>query len=605
MKLKFLKYVKYIGIVSLTCIWALSTISCIASHNESYTLDGTIENDTPLGTFTEDDRRILQADPRQIQRENKEKLEEKKREHEETQRELEEINEALIAQQAEAEDVRNTLEALDDTALENQMQTLIEDIENTNASLQLDSTTEEEKQALNARLPELLNKLSMINEILAERRNADIAPDHHDQVDGETVVEVISDITEDTLETENILETEEGLEEEDLRERQAELEEKIETQKEEISQIEAVIHHIEHPSLDDYGHIRVKLFPNKITNRYDLDHYPSVEGEDRKYAKLHNKNGFAVQKINPVSNQVLENLGQAHIVEMFFDCPNRTTSCSTNRIVLDENQNKTFYLQSDAVSVVPLQDITSSTSSNYFDLGATNVQWNNYSGFFRGSFRIQFAQHYWSIINSIDLDVYLLSVVPSELNSNTEEAVKAQILVARTYAVNRSRLARRRGRVWDVLPTTSSQLYLGMKSERADYYNLVMESRKQVLFTGAKVTLTEYYSCGSPRTIDPGSLPNVDPLTEQKVRNIPSHRCSNGRRKARPNGDVVAFGHGRGLPQLAAVQLAQHGWPSTETRRPTPEATVPTRLDQPWTANDIVKYFYNQTRVGSIEEINI
>ena len=72
------------------------------------------------------------------------------------------------------------------------------------------------------------------------------------------------------------------------------------------------------------------------------------------------------------------------------------------------------------------------------------------------------------VVNHINLEKYLESVVNGEFNSNwAEAAVEAQVIAARTYALYQMKEMRKdRGRVFDVESTQKDQVYLGL--DRAD-----------------------------------------------------------------------------------------------------------------------------------------
>src|SRR5207302_8404291 len=68
-----------------------------------------------------------------------------------------------------------------------------------------------------------------------------------------------------------------------------------------------------------------------------------------------------------------------------------------------------------------------------------------------------------TVVNVIFLEDYLRGVVPNELSYPAPEALKAQAVAARTYAVkNRGQFA---AEGFDLLPTTRSQVYRGLASE--------------------------------------------------------------------------------------------------------------------------------------------
>jgi hypothetical protein len=70
----------------------------------------------------------------------------------------------------------------------------------------------------------------------------------------------------------------------------------------------------------------------------------------------------------------------------------------------------------------------------------------------------------FDVINDVDVDGYLKSVVPKEMLPDwTVEAYKAQAIVARTYALYTAKTSG--GQTWDLFPDTRSQVYGGLASE--------------------------------------------------------------------------------------------------------------------------------------------
>ncbi len=90
----------------------------------------------------------------------------------------------------------------------------------------------------------------------------------------------------------------------------------------------------------------------------------------------------------------------------------------------------------------------------------------NYKGVnYRGIVEIHPESGSALVVNVLPLEDYLLAVVPSEMPANwPEEALKAQAICARTYAVNEILKTGNR-RVYDVDATTNSQVYGGMDKE--------------------------------------------------------------------------------------------------------------------------------------------
>ncbi len=74
------------------------------------------------------------------------------------------------------------------------------------------------------------------------------------------------------------------------------------------------------------------------------------------------------------------------------------------------------------------------------------------------------GQQLWSVINTVAIDDYIRSVVPSEVISSwATETLKAQAIAARTYGLYEIAEARSRQSPWDVDPTTWFQSYQGVE----------------------------------------------------------------------------------------------------------------------------------------------
>ncbi len=107
---------------------------------------------------------------------------------------------------------------------------------------------------------------------------------------------------------------------------------------------------------------------------------------------------------------------------------------------------------------------------------------------FRGQFSLEptyFSERrefLWSLINDVDVEDYLYSVVPSEVPSYWHPtALEVQAIAARSYAIRQMVLARRDGQPWDVDPTTMYQSYRGSGKEQKATTGAVENTRGQVL----------------------------------------------------------------------------------------------------------------------------
>ncbi|HEX5706779.1 MAG TPA: SpoIID/LytB domain-containing protein, partial [Pyrinomonadaceae bacterium] len=108
-----------------------------------------------------------------------------------------------------------------------------------------------------------------------------------------------------------------------------------------------------------------------------------------------------------------------------------------------------------------------------------------------------------TVVNVVGLEDYVRGVVPNELSPGAYpalEALKAQAVAARTYAVsNRGRFAREG---FDLLPTTRSQVYGGRMSEHAVTDRAVEETRGRVATHDGRPINALYTSTCGGRTED-------------------------------------------------------------------------------------------------------
>ena len=126
---------------------------------------------------------------------------------------------------------------------------------------------------------------------------------------------------------------------------------------------------------------------------------------------------------------------------------------------------------------------------------------------FRGRIEV-FANRRGSltVVNVIGLEDYVRGVVPNELSFPALEALKAQAVAARTYALkNRGQFA---PEGFDLLPTTRSQVYRGLSSETSLTTRAVDETRGIVAtYNGEPINALYTSTCGG-RTEDAENIFN-------------------------------------------------------------------------------------------------
>ncbi|PCJ57788.1 MAG: hypothetical protein COA79_14995 [Planctomycetota bacterium] len=114
-----------------------------------------------------------------------------------------------------------------------------------------------------------------------------------------------------------------------------------------------------------------------------------------------------------------------------------------------------------------------------------------------------------NVVNELDLETYLLGVLPGETFSTFGiEAIKSQVVASRTYALSES--LKRQNKLWHLRNTTRSQVYKGMVKVHPKFKKAIEETRGLVL-QGDEGVLKAYFSshCG-------GATASLDSLPWEK-----------------------------------------------------------------------------------------
>ena len=117
---------------------------------------------------------------------------------------------------------------------------------------------------------------------------------------------------------------------------------------------------------------------------------------------------------------------------------------------------------------------------------------------FRGEFLLQRGTIGVTVVNRLPLEQYLLSVVALELGfraPSDREAVKAQAVAARTYAVRFRN--RREALGFDVFPTDADQVYSGVESEMPEVNAAVGATAGEIVtWQGQPIQALFHSTCG-------------------------------------------------------------------------------------------------------------
>lgn len=121
---------------------------------------------------------------------------------------------------------------------------------------------------------------------------------------------------------------------------------------------------------------------------------------------------------------------------------------------------------------------------------------------YRGAVLVRAGAAGVTVVNVLDLETYLLGVVPLEIGANRPpeelEAVKAQAIAARTYAIRH--LGRRSALGFDVYGTVSDQAYGGAMAEDPVSTRAVRETRGEVIIHDGEPIEAFYHSTCGGRT---------------------------------------------------------------------------------------------------------
>lgn len=162
---------------------------------------------------------------------------------------------------------------------------------------------------------------------------------------------------------------------------------------------------------------------------------------------------------------------------------------------------------------------------------------------YRGDFIINNWGSSLTLINNLSLEDYLKGVVPSEMPSKwNTEALRAQAIAARSYAVATKTAGKHASKGYDLVDTTADQAYGGASAEKITTSKAVEDTKGIVLVQNNKVLPTYYHasSGGQTKVWDSGnsflhSVPSFDEGTKKN-------------------------GHGVGMSQHGANNLAAQGY---------------------------------------------
>lgn len=120
---------------------------------------------------------------------------------------------------------------------------------------------------------------------------------------------------------------------------------------------------------------------------------------------------------------------------------------------------------------------------------------------YRGAFYIYKTESGIEIVNVLDIEYYLMSVIPAEIGNgrkpNDYQAVMAQAVSARTFTMDKILNNRSKSLRYDLLASTFDQVYDGISSENPNYESLLTETRGVIASYKNELIQSLYHStCG-------------------------------------------------------------------------------------------------------------
>jgi len=200
-----------------------------------------------------------------------------------------------------------------------------------------------------------------------------------------------------------------------------------------------------------------------------------------------------------------------------------------NKMILS-NEGKSYNIHAGAIFIKP-------ASSKGFVY--SKKRW------YRGEFLVFVTRNGLTLTNEVDIESYILGVVPAEMPSRwNPEALKAQAIAARSYAI--ANMGKHASAGFDLTDTTEDQCYKGASAETAKTNDAVMSTKGQVLVYGNKIIPAYYHSSSGGQTLPSGAvwgknLPFIRPVASYD-NNVPKN------------------GHGVGMSQYGANYLAGYGY---------------------------------------------
>lgn len=213
-------------------------------------------------------------------------------------------------------------------------------------------------------------------------------------------------------------------------------------------------------------------------------------------------------EVGPAGNMQSEGKPMSLRVLLSAHLPRLTIGCDT-AITVSKPDGNTFgkLIPPVTVAVAAAQIAVSDVSGNFSDTelelapeqdGLLRLQNTSY----RGVMRLRVSSRGGVLLlNVVDIEGYLRGVVPAEMPALwSPEAVKAQAVAARTYAVQRAGI--RKNALYDVTADVSDQVYLGVAKEHPASDGAIAETAGLIITYNSDPIIAYYHACSGGHTRD-------------------------------------------------------------------------------------------------------
>ncbi len=180
-------------------------------------------------------------------------------------------------------------------------------------------------------------------------------------------------------------------------------------------------------------------------------------------------------------------------------------NCEDIRVLIKKETRVSLYTSKDGYYEYSAQDIKSPVVVHGPIVYIDNMP-------YRGSVQVRPYKNRLLVINMLDVDDYIKGVLYNEISPFWPmEAIKAQAVVARTYAlyiISRSKNVP--GRFYDLDATDNSQVYTGRNAERYRLSKAVDETKSIIIKCNGKILPAFYHACCGGKTEQASELWNIN-----------------------------------------------------------------------------------------------